>query len=376
MQSLTVTRAATLGEFLSCCNLRVAQSLQNALASLPAGAVSEVFSSIYGDLEQATSIDNLNARVRQLTPHAVVRAPAIALRRSDALSASLSANLRSVPERLHTWVNPIYSQSSRLTARNCAFDSGKEKYGGVIVGIGRMVGDSVALAGEFGYLYGKYDTSGSREQSDSFGIMLGTRVGQLQNTGAYFNPWLEMQIGGVYGNASQKRRDYFGGWQRSSPDTALFRTGLHVGNDFQWGENALLTPRIGADFAFVKRDSYREQGTAPLRLNVSGQTFRSFRPAIGLDVAVRATPRLTINGQAHFRYETAGKLSTLRTEYIVAPSFAFVTCNDNRSRASATLGGSMRYQATERASLGAGYDLVLEHGYVGHRISGSVAVDF
>ena len=322
------------------------------------------------------------------TPQQFTRLTAFSMRQTDSAQYNLlgnvsdfrrayfaAVNANSVqPQNWTLWFDPLYHASWSHKAITCGFSKTDEKYGGASLGAAKVIGN-LTLGGSAYYLRGMVDASGYDADSDTFGFMLTGRYDFLSN-GNTVVPWLQAYAGYGYHDYDQKRRDFNGGWHKSSPDSDVFRAGLSAGIDVAAGANFLISPRIGVDYSFIDQGSYREGNANNLGLRVKAKDYNSFRPYLGIELEGRVTDKFSLTGRAVYRYEAGDRRARLSYNYISAPNVAAKFRGEAVDRSSGSVGIGTKYRISDRASLGANYDLWLEDHYVGHQFGLSFNLDF
>jgi len=179
-----------------------------------------------------------------------------------------------------------------------------------------------------------------------------------------------------YGDIDQKALNFPGtGWKRSSPETHMFRAGVEVGTDLRFGR-ATLTPSLGVEYAHIRQGGYAENDRAGFGARVYAGGYDSLRPKVALSLGYDATDRLRLEVSGAYRYETQDIRSAFAYNRLSAPGIVLTAHGEKRRRASGSARAGFQYRVNDRASLTAGYSLILEDGYAASGLSLGLGLDF
>ena len=338
-----------------------------------------------------------SAATRGLTPHDATRLPFLMQRQADAIRTDFEAQLGALalPDQAQddqtasgivgasagnasqaegspwrTWIKPIYQVSSRYEAGGPEFSNAKESFGGLGLGLARDFGP-LLLGAEAYYLRGNTNSSTADIDSDTWGLLIGGRLHRLTTPGSLFNPVIDFSAGYAYSSFDQKRRDLVNYNNTSSPGAHLVQAGLALGNRFEFGGRAALTPKIGVDYMHVWRNAYTESSNNPasLALRVDRCEYDSLRLKAGLEFEALITQKLSLTGRAYYRFETLDRNVNMRYAFTGAPTVSGRIAGYRHDPSSVDFGLGLSYRATDNFSMSVGYTMILQDKYQGSQIN-------
>lgn len=381
---LSVERKGEISDVVNripCRNTRVL--MDNVDRNVTRNTAGAALDEIWTYLDNSQNVYDFESRAgyvgRTTTAQSATRLPLFFMRQTDAVQTGLTNHAQNLnyqnQNRWTTWAMPVYQAAASLTSGCADFDGNADEYfGGASAGAARNFEHS-ALVFETHLLSGKYESDTADTKLLNYGFTAGWHIFDLFKKGA-FNPWLTLSLGYSHADYTQKRKDFFWEWNKSSPQSNLIRGSFVMGSGFALNDKITLTPQIGADYTHIRQSGYTETNPSAMGLKVQGSSFNSLRPKIGLTLNGPLTRKIKLGLNAFYRLETLDKYITLDSALVSSPHIEFETDGENRGRSSGSMGIYASYSFNSLLNLGFDYNLLLEDGYTANRAGLNLAFIF
>jgi outer membrane autotransporter protein len=245
-------------------------------------------------------------------------------------------------------------------------------WGGAQVGLERAL-DHHTLLGFYGGYAGARVTADAPRQSTQF------NGGQF---GAYFRRargrhyWLAIGGFGFRGYHSRRGLQFGGVHRAAAGDYAGWQSAAYLerGATFRW-RACQLQPLVALQYLYLRQNGFTETGAGAANLAVSGIDTHSLRIIPGVRLRrFFATPggSLTPEFRALWMHEFLDAASLVTTRFAATPGAGFTVRGADSGRDWALLGAGLNWQANQRLSLYAGYNLQINARQAFHLGSGGL----
>lgn len=358
-------------------------------ANVAGDATLSALNDVYSELESAKDLADFQNKAnyfqQRMTNHGGTRLVHYGMQQMDVVQNTLNQEIFHAQKLPYwqVWTKAVFVNASDISPKTNEFTKGKEDFSGIVIGAARDF-RYLTLSGQAHYLTGTVKSQNVyKADTDNFGFIVGARIHDVVNPKAVFNPWFDINFAYSSMNADQKRvtigSDFIGNLYEttatSKAKSNIFRLGFAMGNTFDLGGFATITPQIGFNYTNINQKGYTESSDG-LALRTGKSTFESLRPKIGAEAEVYLSEYLTASFRAFYHYEVMDQRIIYNNSFAGAPSVNFKTYGEKTSRSSGNLGVGLNVGFTEQVSAGIAYDLWLRDKYTAHQFAVELRVNF